>query len=207
MLWRRRHLNEWYWQCIPGGAPAPRAPAGPNNTLIMIISFPFPPGSITCSQVDASAAADVVLKRAQSLSATTGRSFELGGAPTCTDVPVPVDANGRQLLQAVLEVPISSVVPVTTAPNEAEALLVAKAAQTSVQGVLLQVVQAAVSARGPGRDPAAISQQMRTTLGQVKLNGKGLPMSPPLPVVEFLQPPSPNSSPATEPTTASPPPR
>ena len=159
----------------------------------------------------------MVLKQAQSLSAATGRSFGAGGAPTCTDVPAPAGAAGRRLLQltqAVLTVPVSSVGPVTSASNEAEAIRVAEAVQASVQEVLVQVVQAAVA--DPGFDAAATAQQMKTELSQINLEGQELLKSPPPspaakdmppPVGKSVQPPSLNPPPTTQPTTSSPPPR
>ena len=170
-----------YWQCL-SGAPAPDTPAVPNNTVIVTLYYQFPPGAVACSNIDKATAAELVLKRAKSLSATTGRTFSAGGAPACTDASVSAGASGRRLLQsiqAVLVIPLSSEGPVTTASNEAGALQLAATVLASVKEFLVEVLQVVVDK--PGFNAATTAQQMTVRLRQVELQGQALLSSPPTP--------------------------
>jgi hypothetical protein len=152
--------------------------------VVVTLYFQFPPGAVTCADIDASAAAAVVLQRAQTLAGSTGRTFSAGPPPTCSDVPVPAGAGRRHLLQAtqaVLVVKVTSVGPAPASDAVAASQTLAVAVQGTVQARLADVVDAAVDAAG--YDVAAAVGQMTTRLVQVELEGQPLLYSPPPPPV------------------------
>jgi hypothetical protein len=154
----------------------------PTSTIIVTLYFQFPPGIVTCADVDAAAAAGAVLQAAQALAGSTGRAFSAGGAAACSDKPVPAGAAGRHLLQAtqaVVVVPVKSAGPVPPGDAAAAANDLAKTVQSTVQASLVVVVQAAVNK--PGYDAAAVARQMDTKLAQIELEGQELLYSPPPP--------------------------
>jgi hypothetical protein len=158
----------------------------PVNTVIVTLYFQFAPETVTCEDLDPSAAAAFVLQRAQSLAGTTGRTFSAGPAPTCTDAPVPAGGARRHLLQttqAVLVTKVTSIGPKPAGDVTAAASDLARLVQSTVQSTLVEVLEAAVKV--PGFDAAEAAAAMNTQLAQIELEGRPLLSSPPPPVVEL----------------------
>jgi hypothetical protein len=165
-----------YWQCQPGAPEPASPPASPNSTIVVTLVFQFPVGSaVRCSGIDLAAAEKAVLQRAQTLSASTGRSYSGAGA-TCSEVPVPSGAGRRRLLgatQTVLEVSAASAGPA----EGVDPLAVAVSVQSSVASEFAQVLDEAVQV--PGYNAAADVQNMSVQLQQVAVDGQELLRSPP----------------------------